>query len=385
MKFFATWQPLRNEDAHTALVFGFMRHAPNELALDPWLSEVLGRPVTTQALGTEAFWPSYPSVVAGRTRTEPELVIDANDGRPLRVVIEAKPGFGQHDFGQIAREIVDVASADGADRVALVMLGADLGAPAEIEVWQHRLGAELNHYDVRGIEAELRYSAWALLGRAIRRCGEKAEAWRSYADDAVAQLRFNGLLGYDGGPMFDDLEGLTVVNAVEVFNRTVKSARQLLLTLHSQPRFQTAGYVPFGRAFAMHRDGSSSVVTQEEWAFETSIILSLYRKPDWADGAGLYAAVWLMPPGDDDPELQVGAFFAADTRELVWSYANAGEADDTRSPQLAKRDKTVLANVCATDRTEWVYAGRPWRPEDSDADIIWALDALEAAARAWER
>jgi hypothetical protein len=31
MKFYSIWQPLKNEDAHTALAFGFVRHAPAEL------------------------------------------------------------------------------------------------------------------------------------------------------------------------------------------------------------------------------------------------------------------------------------------------------------------------------------------------------------------
>jgi hypothetical protein len=73
VKFFATWQPLHNEDAHTALAFGFMRHAPTEEALAPWLAEVLGREVTPEPLEHENFWPTYGSVVESSQWTEPEI------------------------------------------------------------------------------------------------------------------------------------------------------------------------------------------------------------------------------------------------------------------------------------------------------------------------
>jgi hypothetical protein len=36
VSFLSRWQPLRDEDAHTALVFEFLRFAPTTVALDPW-------------------------------------------------------------------------------------------------------------------------------------------------------------------------------------------------------------------------------------------------------------------------------------------------------------------------------------------------------------
>jgi hypothetical protein len=49
MKYFSGWQPLVHEDQYTALLFGFMRHAPAALALSPWLSGLFGRPVELPA------------------------------------------------------------------------------------------------------------------------------------------------------------------------------------------------------------------------------------------------------------------------------------------------------------------------------------------------
>src|SRR4051794_30210440 len=107
MKYFSNWQPLLNEDRHTALLFGFLRHAPVSSALNPWLSDVLGRPAQAAPLGQSAFWPTFPSRVPGSLLTQPELVFDAHDGAPITIVVEVKPGYAMLDLSQVAREVVD--------------------------------------------------------------------------------------------------------------------------------------------------------------------------------------------------------------------------------------------------------------------------------------
>lgn len=148
-----------------------------------------------------------------------------------------------HTFEQLSREVVDFATQQKAERVAMVMIGADLGAPAEAAGWRHQLEEVLSAHGLT-TAGELHYSSFASVGRAIARCGQHSPEWRRYADVVVTQLRLQGLLGYDGAPVFDDLEDLTVVNAVEAFNRTIRVARQLLLTLHSRPAFHAASPRP---------------------------------------------------------------------------------------------------------------------------------------------
>ncbi len=63
-------------------------------------------------------------------RTEPDLVIPAQDPDPLEVVVEVKRGDELHTLEQIAREAIDVA-ARGSNRLALVMVGASLRSPME--------------------------------------------------------------------------------------------------------------------------------------------------------------------------------------------------------------------------------------------------------------
>lgn len=374
MKFFSRWQPLVDEDAHTALVFGFMRHAPVKAMLEPWLTNLLGRHVTVdETLAPHDFWPNSRSLMEGRTRTEPDLVFAADDGRPLLIVVEVKPSFGQHYVEQIVREAVDTAGDRWPARLAVIMVGADLARPAETSGWQGELVTALRRHGHGHVEAELRYSSWALLGQRLRSSAVEAPEWRRYSDDVVHHLRLKGLLGYNGGPMFDDLEGgLTVVNAVELFNRTVKVARELLLAVHAQSPFRAAGYEPFvGSSHRMVRDGTSGTLTQAPESFEASVLLSTYRKPPWPDGAGVYIGVWLTPGEGADAHLQAGAFRAAVQQDLVWSYASAEDADRPADDDLARVDRTLLECVSVTDYTEWVYADQPWRGGRGEDDVEW--------------
>ena len=47
--------------------------------------------------------------------------------------------------------------------------------------------------------------------------------------------------------MLDDLEALTVPNAVEVFNRAMRAARKFYLQLHGQSQFEALGRPRFTR------------------------------------------------------------------------------------------------------------------------------------------
>jgi hypothetical protein len=113
MSFLAHWQPLRKEDDHTALVFGFLRHAPVEAALGPWLTDVLGRSVSRSALLSEDFWPRYPSLDEQTSATVPDLVFETDDG--LTVLIEAKVGPGEAGLLSAVRSRSVVTARSGVD------------------------------------------------------------------------------------------------------------------------------------------------------------------------------------------------------------------------------------------------------------------------------
>jgi hypothetical protein len=238
MKLYSIWQPLASEDARTALVFGFLRHAPVEHGLAPWLTDVLGRPVTATPLEPENFWPRFASRLEDHEWTEPELVIEAADGDPLVVVVEAKPGYGMHRQEQLTRELIDSAHAASAKRVALIAVGADIGDPIELDQWRTAARAGLDAHGLRSTDVEIHYSSWARLGARIEECSRAFPALRTYAEDALAQLHFNALLGYKGAPMLDDLDEMTLMNAFVAFNRALLSAREFFLRCTIKQAFE---------------------------------------------------------------------------------------------------------------------------------------------------
>jgi len=384
MKLYATWQPLVNEDAQTALVFGMLRHLPVERALLPWLQGVLGRAVTAEPLQPGNFWPSYDSVFKGANWTEPELVFEVDDSEPLLVIVENKPGFSGHRLEQLAREAVDTAKTEKPRRIALIMVGADLGPPMDVTAWREEIAAALKKHDLGEVGIELVYSSWAALGRVIKGCAEAEPAWTAYVEDALAQLRLHGLLGYDGAPMLDDLEQMNVRNAVEAFNRTIRAARQFFLALHGQPRFKELGLMPYGKqtSFSMLRNGGSRSPTQAEEWFETTVVLCLYAKPGWDAGNGLFVGIDLLD-GDPEPEILAGAFRITGGADPLVAFADLDEGE-IQTEQLRALDKEPLPYPGTTDYSEWVYDVRPWVAGDPDPDVAWTVERLQAALPAWE-
>jgi hypothetical protein len=128
MSLYSSWQPLVDENGQTALVFGFMRHAPVASALRPWLADVLGRNVSVQPIDAEHFWPRFRSIVDGYSWTEPDIVFGADDGGPVVVIVEAKPGPGGHTAEQLVREVIDTVHATDSQRVAMIPAGLQITA-----------------------------------------------------------------------------------------------------------------------------------------------------------------------------------------------------------------------------------------------------------------
>lgn len=382
MKYLSNWQPLANEDRHTALLFGFMRHAPVAAALNPWLSRVLDKPVNATPLSQQAFWPSLRSVVPGSVRTEPELVFFADDGAPLTVVVEVKPGYGMLQLDQICREVVDVASATGASRVACVMIGADLGPPMDLGEWRadaRRSVAEL--LPDQTVDVDLAYASFASLGRAARSCAESRPEWSPYAEDVLSQLRRKGLLGYEGAPMIDDLGELTIPTAVETFNRSVRAAKDFLLLLHGQPRFAQMSLLSWANTHKMYRNGGSEALTQPAEWFETTVAMCVYKRESWAPTHAVFVCFDLLGRGGSNAELCVGA---CDVRgEFTYGFVRAEPTHDLTHAVLGDVEGDLHERAAGPDG-HWLFDRRPWVPGQGDEDVEWALSRLKAATRVWD-
>lgn len=389
MSFFAHWQPLVDEDAHTALTFGFLRHAPVEHVLQPWLAKVLerDRTVTVARLGRDDFWRSYESILHDSKTTVPELVFEANDGEPLVVVVEAKRGFGQQRLNQITREVVDVANVtNDARRVVCVMVGADLGPPMPISEWEAHVRDQLVVHSLPHVSCELRYASWASLGKIAESCTTALPEWALYAQDVAEQLRLNARMGYSGAPSLEGLEGgLTLGNAVRAFNLMIEEARQFFVALHGDSRFVATGIGPAGDRFRILRDGSSTESPTSASEFATTLILSLYRNVAWPKQHLAFVSFDLA--GSDDPQLVVGAVHSASGTPKISEWAWAGRPRDVLNiPALRDRPDTGLLPWSSTyeETSQWVYDATPWLPHRPAEDIVWALDKLEASCKVWD-
>jgi hypothetical protein len=122
-KFYRLWQPLdgASEDVHTALVFGYLRHAPAKAALAPWLTHV-GEPVAVDELELDAHWPDYESVFGGTT-TQPELAFSAAIGGRMRLIVIENKIYEPHTLDQTHRELIDSVRKGDAIDATLVMVG----------------------------------------------------------------------------------------------------------------------------------------------------------------------------------------------------------------------------------------------------------------------
>lgn len=380
VKFHSHWQPLPNENAHTAMVFGFLRHAPTSLALDPWLTNTLDRPAAGRPLDTSSFWRPFASSEDGRVYTEPDVVIQADDGNPLLVIVEVKPAYGQHTYEQLEREAVDAARAENSARITVVLVGADLAAPPELPEWEAHARDTLAACDMAEVDVEFRYSSWASLARVIDDAAVTDDTWRRYADDVLFKLRVKGVLDYDGAPMIDDLQGLTLTHAVEVVHRIMRAFRLLALAVHSQSDLTELDLVPYG-GHALLRDGRSTGLPGNPGSFETSVLLVPYSSALWPDGCGVFFSAFLV--AEDGPHLEVGAFqIDAGRGELPWQFAQADPVEQLESAGLESAHGKTLDQRAASKYAEWVYAERKWTPGAGDADIAWVIEGLRAATRA---
>jgi hypothetical protein len=382
VKYLSNWQPLVNEDRHTALLFGFMRHAPID-ALNSWLSSILDRPVEATPLGQHAFWPNLPSVMPGSVITQPELVFDADDGSPVTVVVEVKPGYDMLELGQICREVVDVANARSALRVSCVMVGADLNPPMDLGMWRKAVAQSLReNLPEHAVEAELAYASFASLGRAARDFAASKPEWSAYAEDVLAQLRQKGLLGYDGAPMFDDLGELTIPHAVEAFNRSIRAAREFFLQLHGQPSFINLGLRPYWKEHRMVRNGGSQTPTQPvEW-FETTVVMCLYKRERWQANCAVFVCFDLLGHDGEHPDLCAGA---CEVREGNGSYAfaRAERVPELTSPAREATDD-MLPEALAEPGSQWRLDRIEWKPGQADEDIDWTVTRLQHAIKIWD-
>jgi hypothetical protein len=324
-------------------------------------------------------------VVEGHDWTVPDLVFTASDKRgELTVAIEAKRVPEGHDVDQLWREAVDTAAATGASRLSLVLVGVDVSAPSELASWERTVQRQLTAHAF-DVEVELRYSSWAELGECIEAVAATQPDLAIYAHDVLMQMELNGLRGYKGAPMADDLSVSSISDAFELVNRTIKQARQFFLTLTADSRFAELGLTPAtGQKHAMLRDGGGARnLDRDEGWFLMSTFFGHYRRSAWPGGAGAFAAIYNVEGAA--PALDAGAYWGDTITDIQYSFAWADfAAQDSFRSALRDADAPALTESARYKGTEWLYASSAWEPGRPKDDIDWTIEVISAAVGVWD-
>jgi hypothetical protein len=175
--------------------------------------------------------------------------------------------------------------------------------------------------------------------------------------------------------MFDDLEGLTVPNAVEVYNRAVLAARQFFLHLHSQKPFLGLGFrPPPGWNYRMLRDDPSMTLTEDEFWFTTTVLLSQYDHEDFPEGARAFVALDLLAGGGAEADMLAGTVASSNPDDL-----GAGWFSNAIRETSSIAEDSPWTEMATYRSATWRFDRRPWLPGQPDKDVAWALARLKTA------
>jgi hypothetical protein len=154
--------------------------------------------------------------------------------------------------------------------------------------------------------------------------------------------------------MMDDLETLTIPAAVEIFNRAIRAARLFYLQLHSDSRFNALDLQPFGTGYRMWRNGASSAPTQPEKWFETTVIASVYRRPQWEPAAHVFVNFDLAAEGPN-AALCAGACSVGNPNYVTYSFAER-EPIPSVSTEAFQRTREAFPTISRKESNEWLYS-----------------------------
>lgn len=201
------------------------------------------------------------------------------------------------------------------------------------------------------------------------------------AHDVLHQMQAKGMLGYQGAPVFDDLEGgLTVANVMVVHNRVMVSARALFRAVHEQPAFAATGWQPTAVTHRLLRDGLSVSLNASEDDFQTRTLISRYVRAGDEERGGYLA---LFFDEAEPPKLQAGLWSSPNTSQVHWRYALSDmvEREDLERLSVPTGELPLSAVEYPSD-LELAYDERPWEPGDGSGDVRWAVRTLASAAQA---
>jgi hypothetical protein len=254
-----------------------------------------------------------------------------------------------------------------------------------LPAWRSEVAAAVAGALGRPVEVELAYSSFRDLGRAVTACAAAEPTWRLYADDVLGHLHREGIVGYDGAPMLDDLGPLNLRSAGEAFNRAVRQARLLAQAVVADDGYRALG---LPSQVDLLRGGNTGRIstTGASW-FEHRSFLVVLRPPLAPEGAGAYVlfGVDLTPPDERPAELVAGAARLSCTPPETWYHLHRRVVALSPEPPLLGHEAPELPEASTTPKiAEWRLDRRPWAPSEGDEDVRWCVSRLGAACRLWE-
>ena len=110
-----------------------------------------------------------------------------------------------------------------------------------VEAWASEVTRQVAGLLGRFVEVQLAYASFRDAADIIRSCGARGPAWERYAADVLGQLHREGVLGYDGAPVFEQDDPLTLRSAAETFNLAVRQARLLAQAVAADKEYRALG------------------------------------------------------------------------------------------------------------------------------------------------
>jgi len=351
------WGVVNSEDTCTALVFGFFRHAPSSVGINPWLQEALGDPTVTRAsLAANDFWPRQ---FDGPSPVIPDLCFGAKDGRgDLVVVVEAKRRNEEHTVRQLRREVVAAHAAFGLGRLALITIGA-----------RRSLADQSSVLSTTEYAVQHRHMSWADIGRFLEAVGG---SWATYARDIAHRLQSEGLMRHPTPPVID----VEPAKAFDAISTLTRSARDFLNDIDDEQRARGLD-LRLENPGRTERTGSSSRMGVADVWWEQGVVYGCWFAPGWQSRRRVVVGVDLR---DNDPMVLAGIAVAKtgylspmmlDTDGDL-SVRHAGLDEHASSFELRR------AHPGDSEVRDYRYNAMPWRTDLAPL-VDWVIDQMRAA------
>ena len=353
------WGVINSEDTCTALVFGFFRHAPAEVGINPWLRVVLeDESASRPPLAISDFWPRQ---FDGPSPVIPDLCFRAKDQHgDLVVIVEAKRRNEEHHGRQLRREVAAARAAFGARRVMLITVGA-----------RRSLADRSEDLSTLEFVVQHRHVSWADIGRFLL----AVEApWKQYAHDIAQRLQSEGLMRHPTPPSI----AIDPSEAFEAVSALTRSARDFLNEIDDEQRARGLG-LRLESPNRIERTGSSSRMGVADIWWEQGVVYGCWLAPGWQGRRRVIVGVDLR----SGAPIVLAGIAVAKTNYLNPMMLDTDGDLSVRHVGLDEHASSFeqrRAHPGETEPRDYRCNAMPWRT-DYPVLVDWVIDQMREASR----